>query len=249
MLQDKICLVVGASSGMGRRTALAAGQAGAHVVVAARRIEACKEVAAQIEASGGRAQAIACDATQREAVEALIGQIESDHGRLECAFNNLGHGSGHSSFHETPVERWHETIATNLTSVFLLMRVQLPLMIASGGGSIVNNSSTAGLRGTPQMGDYSAAKFGLIGLTRTVSAEYADRNIRCNIIAPGIIMTEAAQEVRGNLPELFEKLREETPAKRFGEMDEIASLVLWLLSDQSRYVNGVTVPIDGGRTA
>lgn len=248
-LQDKICLVVGASSGMGRRTALAAGQAGAQVVVSARRGEACEDVAAQIEASGGRARAIACDATQPKAVEALIGQIERDHGRLDCAFNNLGHMFGNSPLHETPVERWHDTIAINLTAVFLLMRAQLPLMIASGGGSIVNNSSTAGLRGTPQMGDYSAAKFGLIGLTRTVAAEYGAHNIRCNVIAPGIIMTEAALEIKDRLPDLFETLREEIPAKRFGEMDDVADLVLWLMSDQSRHLNGVTVPIDGGRTA
>ena len=179
----------------------------------------------------------------------MVGQIECDHGRLDCAFNNIGHAFGNSPFHDTPIERWHDSIATNLTSVFLLMRAQVPLMIASGGGSIVNNSSTAGLRSAPQMGDYSAAKWGLIGLTRTVSAEYAEQNIRCNVIAPGIIMTEAAEELKGNLPDLFETLREETPAKRFGEMDEVADLVLWLLSDHSRYVNGVTVPIDGARTA
>lgn len=249
MLKDKICLVVGASSGMGRRTALTAGQAGAQVVVAARRIDACEDVAAQIKASGGNAQAIACDATQPEAVEALIGQIESDHGRLDAAFNNLGHMFGNSPLHETPTQRWHDTIAINLTAIFLLVRAQLPLMMASGGGSIVNNSSTAGLRGTPQMGDYSAAKFGLIGLTRTVAAEYGEHNIRCNVIAPGIIMTEAAAEIKDKLPDLFNTLREEIPAKRFGEMDDVAELVLWLMSDQSRHLNGVTLPIDGGRTA
>jgi len=249
MLQDKICLVAGASSGMGRATALAAAEAGAHVVVAARRADACEEVVEQIQAAGGHGQAIACDATQPEEVEALIGQIKSDHGRLDCAFNNLGNIFGNSPLHETPIERWNETIALNLTAVFLLIRAQLPLMIASGGGSIVNNSSTAGLRGTPEMGDYSAAKAGLIGLTKTVCAEYADRNIRCNIIAPGIIMTEAAEAIKDKLPDLFEKLRQEIPSKRFGEMDDVAHLVLWLMSDQSRHLNGVTLPIDGGRTA
>lgn len=248
-LQDKICLVVGASSGMGRQTALAAGNAGASVIVSARRADACEELVSQIMAGGGQAQAIACDATQPEQVEALIGQVAADYGRLDCVFNNLGHMFGNSPLHETPIDRWHDTIAINLTAVFLLIRAQLPLMIASGGGSIVNNSSTAGLRGTPQMADYSAAKFGLIGLTRTVCAEYAEQNIRCNVIAPGIILTEAADAIKDKMPDLFEKLRQEIPAKRFGEMDDVAELVLWLLSDQSRHVNGVTVPIDGGRTA
>ncbi|MEM7571190.1 MAG: SDR family oxidoreductase, partial [Pseudomonadota bacterium] len=118
-----------------------------------------------------------------------------------------------------------------------------------GGGAIVNNSSTAGLQGIPTMVDYCASKWGLIGLTHTVAKEHGPDNIRCLAIAPGIIMTERAQDMEKTMPDLFNDLRDGIPMKKTGEMQDIAELVCFLLSDKAKYMSGVTIPIDGARTA
>lgn len=248
-LENKICLVAGASSGMGRQTAIAAALEGATVIVAARRLELCEAVVDDIKRSGGQGLPLRLDGTDPESVQVMIDRIESEFGCLDCVFNNIGHTFGHSSFHETPLERWHNSIKTNLDAIFYLLRAQIPLVLKSGGGSIVNNSSTAGLQGVKAMADYSAAKWGLIGLTRSIALEYAAQNIRCNVIAPGIIATEAFDDIRKDNVDLFETLLDAIPSRSFGEMKNIADTVTWLLSDEARYMTGATIPVDGGRTA
>ena len=248
-LAGKVCLVAGASSGMGRHSALAAASAGATVVVAARRKSRCDDVVAEIVASGGQGLALALDGTDPASVQTAIDAIDKAYGRLDGVFNNLGHTFGHSPFDATPDQRWSDTLAVNLTAVYQLLKAEIPLLLRSGGGAIVNNSSTGGVEGVAQMADYSAAKWGVIGLTRSLAVEYGARNIRCNVIAPGIIETEKFHEFQAGAPDLFETLRERIPARRFGEMGDIAAAVVWLLSDASRYINGATLPIDGGRTA
>lgn len=248
-LAGKICLVVGASSGMGRETALRAAAEGADVIVAARRVHDCEAVAQRIRDAGGRATALELDGTSPTSIERAFERIHATHGRLDGAFNNLGATYGDSLLHETPERRWHDTLATNLTAPFLLMKAEVPLLRAAGGGAIVNNSSAAGLRGVARMADYAAAKWGLIGLTRSAALEYASDGIRVNVIAPGIIRTEKFEQFEQRMPQMFEQLRQATPGGRFGEMHEVASLVTWLLSDEARYLNGATIPIDAGRTA
>jgi len=245
-LKNKIILVAGASSGMGRQAALRAGQDGATVIAAARRLAECQAVADEI---GGTSIALAMDATDPVSVAAGFAEIKARFGRLDGAFNNLGATMGTARVHEIPDEQWHASLAVNLTAPFLLMKAELPLMIASGGGVIINNSSTGGVRGTASMSDYSAAKWGLIGLGQSAALEYGDENIRINTIAPGIIRTEKMQEFEIAMPDLFKTLRAKIPGGRFGEMEDVASLVSWLLSDESRYINGVTIRIDGGVTA
>lgn len=249
LLEGKVCLIAGASSGMGRVTALHAGANGAHVICAARRLDQCEEAVETIRRGGGQASALPFDGTDSQSVIALLDQVKIQQGRLDGLFNNLGDTLGASPIEETPEDRWHQTLAVNLSSVFYLMRAAIPLMRASGGGSIVNNSSTAGVQGIATMADYSAAKWGLIGLTRSAALELGDAGIRVNVIAPGIIQTEKFEVFRDQSPEIFERLRQEIPGGEFGQMQHIAELVVWLLSDSSAYVNGVTLPIDGGRTA
>lgn len=249
LLKDKITLVVGASTGMGRRTAIHAGEQGAKLIVAARRLEECQKIIDAHEAAGGEGLAIEMDGTSEDSVNAGMDVIEERFGRLDCVFNNIGNTQGFGPFTETPLERWHASFDVNVTSVFMLMKRQIPLLIKSGGGAIVNNSSTAGLQGVPSMADYSASKWGLIGLTYTVAKEHGPDNIRCLAIAPGIIMTERAQEMEQNMPDLFKGLREGIPMQKTGEMQDIAELVCFLMSDNAKYISGVTVPIDGGRTA
>ncbi|MEM9529350.1 MAG: SDR family NAD(P)-dependent oxidoreductase [Pseudomonadota bacterium] len=248
-LEGKICLVAGASSGMGRETARHLAAAGGHVICAARRQTACDELAAEICEAGGAAEALKFDGTDEASVNALLAEVGERHGRLHGLFNNLGDTLGASSIEETPTERWSQTLAVNLTSVFYLTRAAVPLLRAAKGASVVNNSSTAGLKGIASMADYCAAKWGVIGLTRTAAVELASANIRVNVVAPGVIETEKFSEFEQRSPELFEQLRDETPLGRFGDMAEIGQLVTFLLSDASSYLTGATIPVDGGRTA
>jgi len=249
LLKDKICMVVGASTGMGRRTAIYAGQQGATLIVAARRKEECDKIIDAHKAAGGEGLAIQMDGTDEASVNDGIAQVAQTYGKLDCVFNNIGNTQGFGPFTETPLERWQASMDVNVTSVFMLMRGQIPLLQKSGGGVIVNNSSTAGLQGVPTMADYCASKWGVIGLTYTVAKEFGPDNIRCLAIAPGIIMTERAQEMEGKMPHIFEGLRNDIPLGRTGEMQDIAELVCWLMSDKAKYMTGITVPIDGGRTA
>lgn len=244
-----VFLVAGASSGMGRETALKLGKSQAHVILAARRIGPLEEAAEKIRQTGGSAEAMTFDGNDLQSVEALIKRIETNHGQLNGAFNNIGHTFGDSPLHETPLERWQNALQINLSAVFYLMRAQVSLMLRNGGGRIVNNSSTGGLRGTRNMSDYSAAKWGVIGLTKSAALEYANKNIIINVIAPGIIATEKFREFEQRTPEVFENLQRETPIGRFGEMQEIADVVDWLLREAPAYLAGTVIPIDGGRTA
>lgn len=249
MTAGPILLVAGASSGMGRKTALKLGEGEGHVILAARGVEACEEAAAQIRAGGGSAEAMQFDGTDAASCHDLIEAIAEKHGRLDGAFNNIGNTLGDSPLHETPPERWDATLAVNLSSVFHLMQAQVPLMLKNGGGRIVNNSSTGGLRGTKSMSDYSAAKWGVIGLTKSAALDYAGQGLVINAIAPGIIATERFREFEEKMPEIFDRLRAETPIQRFGEMEEIGDVVDWLLRSAPPYLNGAVLPIDGARTA
>ncbi|MEO0411150.1 MAG: SDR family oxidoreductase [Pseudomonadota bacterium] len=249
LLKDKICLVVGASTGMGRRTAIHAGEQGAKLIIAARRLDECQKIIDAHIAAGGEGMAIEMDGTKEDSVNAGMDRVEARYGKLDCVFNNIGNTQGFGPFVETPLERWNASMDVNVTSVFMLMKRQIPLLIKAGGGAIVNNSSTAGVQGVPTMADYCASKWGLIGLTYTVAKEHGPDGIRCLAIAPGIIMTERAQQMEKNMPDLFKDLREGIPMQKTGEMQDIAELVCFLMSEKANYITGVTVPIDGGRTA
>jgi len=249
MTDGPILLVAGASSGMGRATARHLGKGSGHIILAARRQDLCEEAAEQIRAEGGSAEAMAFDGTDAASVAALIAQIDQKHGRLDGAFNNIGNTMGDGPLHEMPLDQWDASMAVNLSSIFYLLRAQVPLMLRGGGGRIVNNSSTGGVQGTPNMADYSAAKWGVIGLTKSAAKEYSGQGIAINVIAPGIIATERFQEIAANIPEVFEKLAAETPIGRFGAMEEIAATVDWLLRAAPAYMTGTVLPLDGGRTA
>ncbi len=248
-LNGKLCMIVGASSGMGRETALRAGAEGAMVIAAARRLAACEDVAARIRDAGGKAVPLGLDGTDPASIAAAFAEVSSRFGKLDCVFNNLGATFGSAPLHETPDDRWHASIATNLTAPFLLMKAEIPLLMAAGGGVIVNNASAAGVRGTRHMADYAAAKWGVIGLSHSAALDYGDAGIRVNVIAPGIIETEKMHDFERQMPEIFASLRASIPGGQFGTMADIGSLVTWLLSDEARFINGATIRIDGGQTA
>ncbi len=250
MLEGRIALVLGGSSGMGRATALGLASHGAQVIVAARRLALCEDVVEQIRAAGGRGRAAPVDVTDADAVAAMFDDIERDFGRLDGAFNNVGRTLGSSPTHETPPERFMQTLEINLVSVFRCLQHEIRLMRAQGGGgAIVNNSSIGGTRGFAGLQDYCAAKWGLIGLTKAAALENAALGIRINVLAPGLIATERFEQVRVEHAATIATRLAEVPMQRPGAMQEVAETVAWLLGPAATYLTGAVVPLDGGECA
>lgn len=246
---DRVVLVMGGSSGMGRVCAEVLGERGAHVLVAARRGETCEGVAAGIREAGGSAEGMAVDVRDAAALEALFTDIGSRFGRLDGAFNNVGQTLGASPTHETPEARFVETLEVNLISMFRCLQHELKLMLAHGGGAIVNNSSIGGTRGFAGLQDYCASKAGVIGLSKAAALEYATSGIRINVVAPGLIATERFEEARAAHPQVLESRLAEVPMKRAGSMHELAATVCWLLSSESSFLTGAVIAPDGGECA
>ena len=245
-MSGRVALVVGASRGIGAATAEAFAAAGAAVVLAARDTTALKSVADGIEARGGRALAVGADVTDAGSMRHLVGQAMSAFGRLDAAFNNAAAGPLPAPLADIDPDEFDLGIATSIRGTFLGMKFQVPAMLASGGGAIVNMASIAGVNGTANLAAYVAGKAGIIGLTKVAALDYADQGIRVNVVAPGPIRTyhiEAAgeQAMRGAAMS--------TPMRRMGTTAEVARAVLWLCSDQSSFVTGTVMPIDGGQAA
>lgn len=249
MLAGKIITVIGSSSGMGRQTALQLASQGATVVVGARRLDLCEQLAEDIRSAGGCADALPIDATDPGSVENFFACIQKTHGRLDGAFNNVGRTLGSSPTTTTPLERFEQTLAVNLRSTFLCMQQELRMMQQSGGGAIVNNSSIGGTRGFANIQDYCAAKWGVIGLTKAAALESAAQGIRINVIAPGLVATERFESIRTQQSSLLESRLKEIPLGRPADMREIADAVIWLLGPACGFLTGAVIPLDGGECA
>jgi NAD(P)-dependent dehydrogenase (short-subunit alcohol dehydrogenase family) len=236
-MQGKVALVAGASKGIGAVTARAFAAAGAAVVLGARDIAALESVAAGIVADGGRALAVQADVADVDSMRNLVGEAMTAYGRLDMAFNNASGG---------PMPEFDEGIATNIRGTFLGMKFQIGAMLDSGGGAIVNMASVAGVNGTTNLAAYVAGKAGIIGLTKVAALDYADQGIRVNVVAPGPILTyhlEAAGPQAQRLAGLS------TPMRRTGTAEEVARTVLWLCSEESSFITGTVIPVDGGQMA
>ena len=250
--QDKVVIVTGASSGIGKATAIEFGRQGAKVALSARRMDECENVAEAVKAEGGEAIAIRTDVTNHDEIKSMVAKTIETYGRLDCAFNNAGiAGETAIPTHEHSEENWDQVISVNLTSVFLSMKYEIVEMLKTGGGSIVNNSSIYGLvAATVGHVPYAASKYGVIGLTQTSAYEYAKQGIRVNAVCPGFTRTELMQSLYDEDPGHFEKnIIPHIPMNRLGEMGEIANLVLWLASDEASYVTGQAIAADGGWVA
>jgi NAD(P)-dependent dehydrogenase (short-subunit alcohol dehydrogenase family) len=221
-------------------------EAGASVVLAARDESALKVLAEEIEDSGGRAKAIATDVDEAASVERLVELTLDAFGRLDAAFNNAGSTHMPAPLGELAVEDFDRVLGVNVRGTFLSMKYEIAAMLKSGGGAIVNMSSTAGVQGVRRMSGYATAKHGVVGLTRSAALDYAEQNIRVNALAPGPTLNDrlAALPEEGRA-----RVAAAVPMRRLGTPEEIGAAAVWLCSDQSAFITGVTVPVDGGRLA
>jgi len=246
LMRGRVALVAGASRGIGAATAEAFAAAGAAVVLGARDTAALKSVADRIEARGGRALAVGTDVTDVDSARHLVQAAMASYGRLDAAFNNAADGPLPAPLAEIDPDEFDVGIATNIRGTFLGMKFQIPAMLAGDGGAIVNMASIAGLNGTANLAAYVAGKAGIIGLTKVAALDYADRGIRVNVVAPGPILTYHL-ETAG--PQAQRGAALSTPMRRVGTVAEVAQAVLWLCSDQSSFITGTVMPIDGGQAA
>lgn len=243
---SKVAIITGGSSGIGETTAMAFAEQGAAVVIAARRPTEGEAVVQAIEAKGGQALFVKTDVSVSEDCQRLVEKTLERFGRLDFAFNNAG-VSGHPiPVAEFPEDLWHQTIAINLTGVYLCMKYQIPAILNSGGGSIVNNSSVAGLLGASVPGSaYVASKHGVVGLTKGAAAEYADKGIRINAVCPAVIKTPLADDAFSD-PEFRKNTYAKHAIGRVGETHEVASAVTFLCSEEASFLTGLAMPVDGG---
>jgi NAD(P)-dependent dehydrogenase (short-subunit alcohol dehydrogenase family) len=243
----KVALVTGGNSGIGRHACLAFAREGARVVVAARRAEEGEHTVGLIRGAGGEAVFVSTDVTRAESVKAAVNACIERYGRLDAAFNNAGiTGSVSDLIVDYDEETFDRTVDVNLKGTWLCMKYEIPQMLRGGRGSIVNCSSTAGLRGGARASAYYASKHAIIGLTKSVALEYASQGVRINAVCPGMIGTDMVSREFAGAPEKFAALRTKIPMARIGTVEEIASAVLWLCADESSYVTGAALSADGG---
>jgi NAD(P)-dependent dehydrogenase (short-subunit alcohol dehydrogenase family) len=246
-LIGKVIIITGASQGIGASTARYLAQQGAIVVLAARNAEKLAAVASQITEANGQAFAVTSDVSDPASMQRLVEQTLEKYGRLDAAFNNAA-GGGHrpTPLADVRVEDFDSAYQINLRGIFLAMKYQIPAMLSSGGGVIVNMSSTAGTVGVPGMTAYTSTKHGVIGLSKTAALDYAQQNIRVNVVAPGPILTDRLSSI----PEAMrENVARGVPMRRIGQPDEVAATVAWLCSDDASFITGAVITIDGGRLA
>lgn len=248
MLKAKVALVTGASSGIGRATALVFSREGARVVVSDVSVEHGEETASLIRAHGGEAIFVAADVGKPEDGVRLVERAVAHYGRLDVACNNAGIGGPTELTADYPLDGWAQVININLSGVFFGMRAQIAAMLKTGGGSIVNMASVLGAVGGPRSPAYTAAKHGVIGLTQAAAWEYGAKNVRVNAVGPGFIHTPMVTRLEEN-PAVNAGLIAAHALGRLGRAEEVAELVAWLASDRASFATGGFYPIDGGYLA
>lgn len=250
MLTNKVILVTGGSTGIGRATAKVLGTEGATVIIADVQDQEGANTVAMVNDTGGKAEYHHVDVGDYAQVRALVTRVAEAHGSLDGAFNNAGIEGPTAKILDVPMEAWDRVIRVNLTGVFICMKCEIEQMVKQDrGGSIVSTSSAAGLIGIPGAASYNASKHGVIGLTKTVALEYAAKNVRVNAVCPGFIETPMLDRVTDASVKIRDQLIGAVPMRRVAQPSEIGEVAAWLLSDKSSYVTGVAMPVDGGWVA
>ena len=251
LLEGRISLVTGAGSGIGRATSLVMAREGATIVVSDINADSGEETLSAVKEAGGDGMFVHADVSRPDDVAALVGQVVSAYGRLDCAYNNAGiEGFMAGRLHEYPEDIWDRVIDINLKGVWLCLKHEIPQMLQQGSGAIVNTASGAGLVGSRQMSAYVASKHAVVGLTKAAALEYARDGIRVNAVCPGMIDTPMVQRLIGGRNAEYEAtIPVRQPIGRLGTPEEIAESVTWLCSDAASLVTGLAMAVDGGFTA
>jgi NAD(P)-dependent dehydrogenase (short-subunit alcohol dehydrogenase family) len=244
--KDRVALITGGSQGIGAGIAAAFVQAGAAVVITARSNERLQKTAAELRSDGGQVLAVPADVTDEDAVRALVEQCVQEFGRLDFAVNNATDGPLPAPLADIPSDGFSVGIRTNINGTFYGMKHQIPAMLASGGGVIINMASVAGVGAMSNLSAYVSGKAGIIGLTKSAALDYADQGIRINVIAPGTILTDHLRAAGDRAQQLA---AQSVPLGRIGTTDDVAASVLWLCSADASFITGVTLPVDGGQSA
>ena len=249
-VENKIALVTGGGSGLGRATVQALAREGAKVLVADLNLESAHETVTMVAETGGEASTYAMDVTIAAQVEAMVNATVERYGRLDCAFNNAGiPGKVGTSVFDYEEEDWDRVSAVDLKGVWLGMKYELKQMLKQGSGVVVNTASIAGLVGLVGSSPYVASKHGVVGLTKTAALEFAQQNIRVNAVCPGVFRTPLVEKIIAELPEREELYLSAQPIGRMGRPEELAEAVVWLCSDAASFVTGHAFPVDGGYVA
>lgn len=247
--KQRVALVTGASSGIGRATALAFAEKGARVVVSDVQQAPGESTVREIRDKGGDAVFVKADVARADEIAALVERAVGTFGGLDFAFNNAGIEGTMAATADCTEDNWDRTLAVNLKGTWLCMKYELRYMLARGGGVIVNCSSVAGLVGFQGLPAYTASKHGIVGLTRSAALEYAKSGIRVNAVCPGVIVTPMVERIVREHPEMHAGLTAGEPVGRMGVPEEVAAAVLWLCSDGASFVTGHAMAVDGGWVA
>nr|WP_194241182.1 SDR family oxidoreductase [Solimonas terrae] len=246
-MQNKVAIITGAASGIGRAAAMRFAEEGAKLALADLDAAAGAALVAELRSCGNDVFFQRTDVADAAQCQALVDAAVTHYGRLDCAFNNAGISDGPipPGTIDYPLALWDRMIAVNLSGVFYGLRAQIRAMLANGGGAIVNTASIAGQIGLAGIPGYVAGKHGVVGLTKTIAVEYGAQNIRCNAVAPGFIETPMIEQVMA-VPAFRDMAASTVPAGRVGSAEEIANVVVWACSDRASYVNGAVLAADGG---
>jgi NAD(P)-dependent dehydrogenase (short-subunit alcohol dehydrogenase family) len=244
----KVALITGGTSGIGRATAIAFAEQGADVVIAGRREADGAESLTLVQKAGGQGLFVRVDVNDESEIEAMVAKTLERFGRLDFAFNNAGVGGLGRATMTATGDIYDQIMNINVRGVFFSMKHQIPAILQSGGGAIVNNASVLALRPSANSPIYSASKAAVVGLTKSAALEFAPKGVRINAICPAIIETDMTEQIRGD-EQTRAYLLSRHPVGRFGQSEEVAASVLYLCSPEASFITGIALPLDGGFAA